>query len=156
LPDYHSATAIAAYHDLLRMRNDDSIAEVTDVPFWEIRGNRAYWYETHRIGTSVRKRNIGEDSQALADRISRQRDLDDASKLCAERFLPLDGTTGALYSALARTGTFRLGGTIVGTHAFRLYEGELGVRLSFDQMAQTGDLDIAPFERLSLALGDKV
>ena len=46
----------------------------------------------------------------------------------------------------------RLGGTVVGTHAFRLYEGELNLRLGLDHAAQTDDLDIASFERLSLAL----
>lgn len=37
-----------------------------------------------------------------------------------------------------------------------LYEGILGLRYSFNQMTQTGDLDIASFERLSLALEDTV
>ncbi len=57
---------------------------------------------------------------------------------------------------MAGAGTFRLGGTLVGTNAFRLYEGELGVRLPLGGMANTGDIDIAQFERLSLALKDKV
>ncbi len=39
--------------------------------------------------------------------------------------------------------------------AFRLYEGELGLRYEFDQTAQTDDIDIAGFERLSLALDDE-
>ncbi len=68
----------------------------------------------------------------------------------------MDGATGSILNAMAKTGVFRLGGTIVGTYAFRLYEGELGLRYSFDQSAQTDDLDMAQFERLSLALGDQV
>lgn len=55
-----------------------------------------------------------------------------------------------------RNRVFRLGGTVVGTQAFRIYEGELGVRFSFDQTAQTSDIDIASFERLSIALEDTV
>ena len=51
---------------------------------------------------------------------------------------------------------FRLGGTLVGTVAFRHYEGELGLRVGFDQLAQTGDVDIGSFERLSFAIGDAV
>ena len=168
MPEHHSTTAHAAYHDLLRSLKDDSAAAITGAAHKEIRGNRAYWYETLRIGASVRKRYIGEDSPEMADRIARHQDLASAAKsraqhrsrlvrlLRAEGFMPLDGTSGTLYSALSRTGVFRLGGTIVGTHAFRLYEGELGIRLGFDQMAQTDDLDIAQFERLSLALGDSV
>jgi hypothetical protein len=76
--------------------------------------------------------------------------------LRAEGFMGVDAATGSLLAALAGAGVFRLGGTLVGTHAFRLYEGVLGVRYAFDQTAQTGDVDIAAFERLSLALGDTV
>ena len=68
----------------------------------------------------------------------------------------MDGATGSLMSAISRTGVFRLGGTLVGTTAFRLYEGELGLRLALDQTAMTNDIDIASFKRLSLAPGDSV
>ena len=44
----------------------------------------------------------------------------------------------------------------MGTHFYRLYEGILGARFSFDRMAQTGDIDINCFERVSLALDDVV
>jgi hypothetical protein len=57
---------------------------------------------------------------------------------------------------MARAGVFRLGGVMVGTTAFRLYEGELGLRLSMDETAMTQDVDIASFEKLSLALEDSV
>jgi hypothetical protein len=57
---------------------------------------------------------------------------------------------------MAQAGVFRLGGTIIGTNAFRLYECELGIRIRQTDIMQTGDLDIAQFERLSLALGDTV
>ena len=61
---------------------------------------------------------------------------------------------GSILSAMAAAGTFRLGGTIVWTNAFRLYEGELGIRLPLGGMANTGD--IAQFEKLSVALQDQV
>ncbi|MFG6608148.1 GSU2403 family nucleotidyltransferase fold protein [Sulfitobacter sp. 1A10444] len=57
-------------------------------------------------------------------------------------------------SALERAGVFRLGGTLVGTQAFRLYEGELWFRIEFDGSAVTNDIDIASSERLSIALDD--
>lgn len=166
--DRHSHVASAAYHDLLRTLMEERIAEISGSPFQERHGSKTYWYETQRIGSTVRKRYIGEDTPELAAMISRHRDLAEKGKvraahrsrlvriLRAEGFLQLDGASGALYAAMAKTGTFRLGGTIVGTHAFRSYEGELGVRYSFDQTAQTDDLDIAQFERLSLALNDQV
>jgi len=164
----HSHTAIAAYIDLLRALREDDISQYSGTPFLEMRGNRGYWYETIRIGTTVRKRYIGEDTPETADLIARSTDLaatraDRAALrtrlvrlLRAEGFLSVDRTTGSLLSAMARTGVFRLGGTIVGTHAFRHYEGELGIAFPLDQAAQTDDLDIAQFERLSLALNDHV
>jgi hypothetical protein len=57
---------------------------------------------------------------------------------------------------LERAGVFRLGGTLVGTQAFKLYECELAVRLGDTDLTRTGDIDIAKFEQLSLALGDRV
>ena len=58
--------------------------------------------------------------------------------------------------AFARAGVFRLGGTLVGTAAYALYQGELGGRFDIDALAQTGDIDFVGFERLSVALGDRV
>ncbi|WP_367646873.1 nucleotidyltransferase family protein [Ruegeria arenilitoris] len=76
--------------------------------------------------------------------------------LRAEGYLMTDVGSGQVIAAMAKTGVFRLGGTLVGTQAFRCYEGELGVRIGFDQAAMTDDIDIASFERLSLVLGDTV
>lgn len=53
---------------------------------------------------------------------------------------------------MAAAGVSGLGGSIAGTQALRLSEGELGVRFSFEVAAQTGDIDIAGFERLSVAI----
>lgn len=76
--------------------------------------------------------------------------------LRSETYMMSDARTGQAVSAMARAGVFRHGGTLVGTQAFRLYEGELGVRIGFDQSAVTDDIDIASFERLSIVLGDSV
>ncbi|KZY32188.1 hypothetical protein A3731_22570, partial [Roseovarius sp. HI0049] len=75
--------------------------------------------------------------------------------LRADGMTPTDRATGSFLSAMAAAGTFRLGGTIVGTNAFRLYEGELGIRLPLGGTANTGDIDIAQFETLSVALEDR-
>lgn len=40
----------------------------------------------------------------------------------------LDRDTGKVLNAMAKSGVFRLSGTLVGTHAFRLYGVELGVQ----------------------------
>lgn len=168
LLERHSATSHAAYNDLLRSLQDEAVSELRGTPTRAERNGRIYWYDTYRVGSDVRKTYIGEDSQALRDRISRLADLRIGREarrkhrarliriLRAEGLLGVDATTGSLLGAMATAGVFRLGGTVVGTQAFRFYEAELGVRYAFDQSAQTGDIDSASFERLSLALADTV
>ena len=166
--DRHSATAHAAYHDLRRSLMDDAVSDIRGTPTRVERNGKVYWYDSFRIGSEVRKTYIGEETDELITRLDAFKTLrlqaDERRRhrtrmigiLRAEGFLGVDAATGSLLSALAGAGVFRLGGTIVGTHAFRLYEGVLGVRYSFDQTAQTGDIDIASFEQLSLALDDIV
>lgn len=115
----------------------------------------------------MRKIYIGEQTPALLARIGQHRaQKADAEAQAAERARLVrilrakaaegqDTATGSLLAAMAGAGAFRLGGTVVGTHAFRLYEGELGLRYRFDDLAQTGALDIASFERLSRVLDDR-
>ncbi len=111
---------------------------------------------------------IGEDSDETRQRIEGIERLNASAKerreersrlvrlLRAEGMTPTDRATGSILGAMADAGTFRLGGTLVGTNAFRLYEGELGVRLPLGGMANTGDIDIAQFAKLSVALEDQV
>lgn len=165
---YHSPTAQAAYHDLLSLLLDEAVAEIRGSPTLKERDGKGYWYDHYRVGTDVKDRYLGEDNEDLRARIERHQKLRDEAAgrrkersrlvrlLRSERFLGMDAATGSLVAALARTGVFRLGGTLVGTNAFRLYEGELGLRLTFDQNAMTSDIDIASFEKLSLALEDAV
>lgn len=165
---YHSTLAHAAYHDLLNTLRDESVSGLRGAPGRVERNGRVYWYDSYRVGTEVKKTYIGEDNPDLRDRLEKAAELKAAANerrsqrtrliriLRAEGFLPIDAATGGLIAALAAAGVFRLGGTIVGTLAFRLYEGELGVRYRLDEAAQTNDIDIASFERLSLALDDRV
>jgi hypothetical protein len=162
----HSPIAHAAYFDLLASLKDEAVADLRGTPTRVERKGKTYWYDSFRVGSEVRKSYIGEDSDEIRARLARHAELAarraeaQASRarliriLRAEGFLGVDASTGALLNAFAQAGVFRLGGTIVGTQAFRLYEGELGLRYAFDQTAQTQDIDVASFERLSLALED--
>lgn len=164
----HSLIANAAYHDLLQSLQDEAVSTLKGTPTREIRNGRAYWYDIHRVGTTVRKAYIGEDTPALTERLQQYRDLAQerqarsASRtrlvrtLRAEGMLGSDAAVGSILHTAERLGVFRLGGTLVGTQAFRQYEGELGIRISGQELAQTGDIDIAQFERLSIALQDQV
>lgn len=164
----HSPTGHAAYHDLLRSLKDDAVSDIRGTPTRVDRNGKVYWYDSYRVGSDVKKTYIGEETPELLVRLDNLKALRGHTEerrrhrtrliriLRAEGYHSVDATTGSLLSAMATAGVFRLGGTIVGTNAFRFYEGILGVRLGFDQMAQTGDIDIASFERLSLALEDAV
>ena len=163
-----SAIAHAAYLDLRTALIDEAASEIVGTPRLEQRHGKSYWYDMYRVGSDVRKRYLGEDTPEMADRIARHHDLKqsrdiratDRTRLIrvlrAEGAQTVDPSTGSLLAAMAQTGVFRLGGTIVGTNAFRLYECELGIRIRQTEIMQTGDLDIAQFERLSIALGDTV
>ncbi|MEI2686065.1 MAG: GSU2403 family nucleotidyltransferase fold protein [Cypionkella sp.] len=164
----HSPIAQAAYQDLLRLLQDEAVAGIIGTPHKVMRNGRGYWYDMFRLGTAVKNRYIGDDSPEIAARLQRHAKIAASAKtraaersrlirlLRAEGVTTTDRETGTLLAAFERAGVFRLGGTIVGTHAFRFYEAELGIRYSTSDLAQTGDIDIASFERLSLALGDHV
>lgn len=67
-----------------------------------------------------------------------------STNLTSDTRLQRDDQSDVLPSRLPRyTGVFSLGGTIVGTAAFGLYQGQLGVRFHSDELAQTGDIDFA-------------
>lgn len=166
--DRHTSITHAAYHDLLRSLKDEAVSQMRGKPRLEQRNGRPYWYDVYRTGRTVHKRYIGEDSPDLASRIQQHKTLAEGRTtrsevrarlirvLRAEGMQTTDPATGSLLATLADAGTFRLGGTLVGTHAFRHYEGELNIRISLTDLVQTNDIDIAQFERLSLVLRDQV
>tara|TARA_R100000322_G_scaffold170463_1_gene146261 strand:+ start:9548 stop:10567 length:1020 start_codon:yes stop_codon:yes gene_type:complete len=167
-PISHSRAAQVAYQDLLRMHLDEAASEVVGSIEERHRNGRTYLYDRFRIGTEMKSRYLGEDSPDLRDRLARAANLKAEAQerkkrmsrlarvLRAEGMIGTDRETGSLLLAFARAGVFRLGGTLIGTGAYALYQGELGVRFDSEELAQTGDIDFASFERLSVALGDRV
>lgn len=164
----HSRAAQVAYQDLLRLHQDETASELIGSIEERTRNGRVYLYDRFRIGTEMKSRYLGEGTPELRARLARAAELKAgvgdrrttmarlARVLRAEGFIGTDRDTGSLLMAFARAGVFRLGGTLVGTAAYALYQGELGVRFDSEELAQTGDIDFASFERLSVALGDKV
>lgn len=160
-----SGWAMAAYSDLLRSLLDD-LGEIRGKPQRVERGGRAYWHHAF-LGGASKKRYLGEENDALLARIKdwkrllegrnerRARRAQLVRVLRAEGMTPIDRETGAVLSALARSRAFRVGGVLVGTAAFRLYEGEIGVVFASEDIAQTQDIDVASFERLSVVIGDE-
>lgn len=155
------------YQDLVAAHRTRAVAEIGGTPILKQQGGRRFWYDRRRIGDRVVDRYIGPDSVDLRARMEAAKGQAETRALFQRRCsglvaqlraggLPaLDRTTGKVLNALAKVGTFRLGGTLVGTHAFRLYAAELGA-LPAASLGVTEDLDIASFEALSLAIGDKV
>lgn len=163
-----SSIARSAHGDLLRLLKDDMVANVRGSLVTKKRGGKVYWYAAEKIGSDVKFWYLGPDSTEIRNRVDRMNELREqaaerrqerarlARLLRAEGMTPVDRGTGALLLAMAKVGTFRLGGTLIGTNAFRLMEGELGTTLPLGSVANTGDVDIAQFERLSVALQDAV
>ena len=159
-----SMIAQTAWQDLLRLLREGEMSDTRGTPKLKHAGGKAYWFDQYRVGAKVVERYIGEDSADLRARMEQARDKAADRKtrearqmrlariLTAEGLLRPDLATGQMLMAMARAGTFRLGGTVVGTQAFRHYEGLLGVHLDADFAASTDDVDIASFERLSVVL----
>lgn len=156
------------YQDLLNAHATRAITDISGAPFLREMGGRGrYWYMRQRIGDRTVQRYVGPDTQEVRERIEQakiageERRAFDArcaslvSQLRGAGLPTLDRETGKVLNAMAKIGVFRLGGTLVGTHAFRLYAAELGVRLN-QTLAVTGDIDIAAFENLKLVIDDEV
>lgn len=156
-----------AYQDLLEAHRMRSVSDVAGTPFLKELPQGKYWYARQKIGDKPVDRYIGPDSEDLRERIARMEEAvqDEKSferscailvaQLRAAGLATVDRQTGSILNAMARVGVFRLGGTLVGTHAFRLYGAELGFALS-GALAVTQDVDIAAFENLKLAIDDHV
>lgn len=162
-----SLTLQTLYQDLLQAHLDRPVDGLVGSPHLRKSGGKSWWYATVRgPGGQHEQRFIGADTPEIRQRVDRWKTAstdgrafranasEKASALRAARLPALDMQTGKTLRALAQAGTFRLGGVLVGTHAFRLYDLELGLHLSRGAVAVTGDVDVAAFERLSIATED--
>lgn len=133
-------------------------------PFRRIVRGKPYWYASERSGARIVQRYLGPDNEAVRARIDalaaardegrtfETRAAEMVAQLRAARLPTLDPASGRILAALSRAGAFDVGATLVGTAAFRLYDLELGRRVSRAAPAQTQDIDIASFQALSVAL----
>jgi hypothetical protein len=156
------------YQDLLQAHLDRAPEAMTGAPHLRRVDAKSFWYVTVRSpGGAHRQRFVGPDDKRTRARIERWREAredarafraaasEKSAALRAARLPALDMMTGKVLRALAEAGAFRLGGVLVGTHAFRLYDLELGARVSSKTTAVTADVDVASFEKLSLSVGDR-
>lgn len=157
----------SVYLDLRSRHLDQRVNSLGGTPKRRSIAGKTYWYAEVAIKGRKIQRYIGPDDEETRARVEQAREAVEDARIARQgnRALVkqleamgaprLDPNTGTVLNAMATTGVFRLGGTLIGTHAYRLYAMELGVRLR-GLFEATQDVDVASFERLSLALDDKV
>jgi hypothetical protein len=125
--------------------------------------DRRYWYFQTSTAQGRVQRYVGPETPDLLEHISHHRQLRDdererralVSALTRSFGLPAPiAPIGDVVAALARAGVFRLRSVLVGTVAYQSYPPILGVKLS-NALLQTGDVDIAQFTSVSVAMGDQ-
>lgn len=130
-------------------------------------GARRYWYfQPPEKGhpTKLRaQRYVGPETPELLARIERHRQQKESQALRRKLVVTLTRTyglsaplpaVGTVVAGLAKAGMFRLRGVLAGTVAFQTYPALLGSRFS-GAMLQTGDVDMAQFLNVSVAVGDQ-
>jgi hypothetical protein len=104
------------------------------------------------IDNETNRRRIAARQETVAARKERR---DMVRSLRAARLPAPDKMTGDVLAALAEAGAFRLRAAVVGSVAFMSYAGLLGVRIPAS-LARTGDLDIAQFHSVAVAVEDEI
>jgi hypothetical protein len=124
---------------------------------------RRYWYFQVRAGEAREQRYVGPETPELLRQIADHRQARDdererralVSTLVRSFGFPRpDHKIGEILTALAKAGTFRLRSVLVGTVAYQAYSAMLGVRPPISSL-QTGDIDIAQFKNVSVAIEDQ-
>jgi hypothetical protein len=131
-----------------------------------IKGGEYYYFQQVDPGGKKRQSYVGRRSEhldALAQRHANERSLAAPDVAGIERLSALlraggvlrpDSASARVIRALADSGVFRLGGVLVGTHAFVTLGNVLGVEWSGTGL-RTQDIDIAADQRISVAVSGR-
>jgi len=128
---------------------------------WAQRGAAHFLYRQQRIGSSVKQSYIGAEGSADVEhavagdaryRAFLSRSEKRVQALKAYGLLAPPRAVGAALSVLERVGAFHAGLVLAGTHAFRLYDGLLGCKVSDGVTVSTQDLDLAAFSHGKLSV----
>lgn len=122
-----------------------------------------YWQPPTLGATRPPAEYIGPDNETNRARIAAKQDTVIARKerrdmvraLRATRLPVPDKMTGDVVAAMAEAGVFRLRASVIGSVAFQCYPGLLGVRIPAS-LARTGDLDIAQFHSVAIAVDSEI
>jgi hypothetical protein len=130
----------------------------------KIVNNRRYWYFQATVEGVRSQRYVGPETPDLLKQIEHHKmALDDererrslVSTLVRSFGMPQPvPEIGDVVAALAKAGVFRLRGVLVGTVAYQTYSPMLGQKLPIS-ILQTGDVDIAQFKNVSVAVDDRI
>lgn len=125
---------------------------------------RQYWYFQRSTAHGRTQKYVGPETPELLAQIADHKETRDdererralVSTLVRSFRLPRPKPEiGATIEALAMAGVFRLRAVLVGTTAYQTYPAMLGVSLPNPSL-QTDDIDIAQFEDVSVAVGDRM
>jgi hypothetical protein len=123
---------------------------------------RRYWYFQRPASEGRGQKYVGPETPELLKQISDHKEFRDDERerrtlvstlvrsFGLARPLP---ESGNVVAALSKAGVFRLRGVLVGTIAYQTYSAMLGIRLPVPVL-QTGDIDIAQFKNVSVAVED--
>jgi len=122
-----------------------------------------YWQPPTVGGIRPAAEYIGVDNETNRARIAARQETVTARKerrdmvrsLRAARLPAPDKMTGDVLAAMAEAGVFRLRAAVIGSVAFMSYPGLIGVRIPAS-LARTGDLDIAQFHAVAVAVEDEI
>jgi hypothetical protein len=124
---------------------------------------KRYWYFQHSSGAGREQKYVGLETPELLEQISQHKQIRDDERERRALISTLVRSYGLqrpvkeigdIIAALAKAGVFRLRGVLVGTVAYQMYAPMLGARLPHSTL-QTGDVDIAQFKNVSVAVGDQ-
>lgn len=126
---------------------------------------RDYWYfqqgARDASGSQPRK-YVGPDTPEIRKRIEEHKQAKDdyrerrhlIATLRRAGFQSPPEQTGKILATLAAAGVFRMRACLIGTVAYQVYGPMLGIRLPH-AILQTGDIDIAQFTTVSIAIGEE-
>lgn len=127
-----------------------------------VKGN-TYWYLQRRLAGRREQHYLGPASEALMAWMKRVREARDEQRVDARRraelveMLVAGGAAatpsgpGRVLRALAEASVFRMGGVLIGTHAYVTSGNLLGIQLR-GRHVRTEDVDIASDPRIAVAL----
>jgi hypothetical protein len=126
--------------------------------------DKRYWYFQRNTDGRREQKYVGPETPELLKQISehkQKRDDERERRALVSTLIRSFGMPrpikeiGDIVDALAQAGVFRLRGVLVGTVAYQTFSPMLGTRLP-QSILQTGDVDVAQFQNVSVAVEEQI